>query len=372
LFAFEGDAAMGQAWVKGKPAALDAAGAEAAKLVAASRNLLVAGLGTDVAGARAAIALAERTGAVIDHMNAEALLRDLELMRSSGVMLTTPLETRVRADTLLLVGAGLNGSAELRHIFDGPLQAGRRILWLCPGAEAAAPHFGRMRIETVGKDPYDLPALASVLRARIAARPTSKARVSSAALNRIAAALKAARFGVAIWSAGALDTPTIAMLCGLVDDLNATTRFSALSLAPIDNGLGVLQTCGWITGLPMRTAFGRGFPEHDPWRFDGRRLVESGETDCVLWISAYRAAAPQWRAAVPTIALTGADAGFDAAPQVHIAVGRPGVDHAAVDHLSLTGTLTATEAAQPSNAISVAGAIARISSALPNVGARQC
>jgi formylmethanofuran dehydrogenase subunit B len=363
---------MGQAWIKGKPAALDAAIAEAAKLVAASRNLLVAGLGTDVAGARAAIALAERTGAVIDHMNAEALLRDLEVMRSSGVMRTTPLEVRVRADALLLAGSGLSGSPELRHVFDAPPPARRRIFWLCPGADAAEPQLNRTRVETVGADPRDLPALASVLRARIAGRPTGKARVSSAALNRVAEGLKAARFGVAIWSAGALDELTIAMLCGLVDDLNAATRFSALSLAPADNGSGVLQTCGWMTGLPMRTAFGRGFPEHDPWRFDGRRLVESDETDCVLWISAYRAAAPQWRSTAPTIALTGVDADFEAPPQVHIAVGRPGVDHAAVDHLSLTGTLTATEATRPSDAISVAGAIARISSVLPDIGARRC
>ena len=32
----------------------------------------------------------------------------------------------------------------------------------------------------------------------------------------------------------------------------------------------------------MRTGFGRGFPQHDPWLFDSRRLTASGETDCVL------------------------------------------------------------------------------------------
>ena len=68
----------------------------------------------------------------------------------------------------------------------------------------------------------------------------------------------------------------------------------ASPLAPGDNAVGVLQTCGWMTGFPMRTGFGRGYPEHDPWRFDGDRLVASGEADCVLWISAYRAAQPPW------------------------------------------------------------------------------
>jgi formylmethanofuran dehydrogenase subunit B len=370
---------MGHAWVAGKPAALDTAIAEAAKLLAASRRPLIAGLGTDVAGARAAIALAKRTDAVIDHMNSEALFRDLDVMRSSGVMLTTPLEAQLRADTLLLVGPELGEMPELpQRAFERArptrtdIGVERRIFWLCPGRPAANPRFGGTTAEIVGKERGDLPALVATLRARIAGRPTGRASVSSSTLDRVATALKAARFGVAIWSAIALDALTIEMLCGMVDDLNATTRFSGLSLCPADNAIGVLQTCGWTTGLPMRTGFGRGFPEHDPWLFNSRRVVESGETDCVIWISAYRAAAPEWREAPPTIALTGRSASFAVSPHVHIEVGRPGVDHPGVQHLPQTGTLTAIEATQPSDTISVAGAIARIASALPGVGERPC
>src|SRR5215470_4834810 len=98
---------MVQAWIDGMPAALSAATAAAARLLDASRQPLIAGLGTDIAGARAAIALAQRIGAAVDHMNADALLRDIAVMREAGVMLTTPHETRARADALLLVGPGL-------------------------------------------------------------------------------------------------------------------------------------------------------------------------------------------------------------------------------------------------------------------------
>ena len=59
-----------------------------------------------------------------------------------------------------------------------------------------------------------------------------------------------------------------------------------------DNAIGILQACGWMTGFPMRTGFARGVAEHDPWRFDAVRLVENGEADCALWISAYGAIAP--------------------------------------------------------------------------------
>ena len=98
---------MEHAWIAGQPAALDAAIQEAAKLVASSRCALIAGLGTDVAGARAAIELAERIGAIVDHMHSEIVLRDLDVLRSSGTFATTLTEARVRGDLLLLIGPGL-------------------------------------------------------------------------------------------------------------------------------------------------------------------------------------------------------------------------------------------------------------------------
>jgi formylmethanofuran dehydrogenase subunit B len=364
---------MGDAWIAGKPATLETAIAEAAALLAASRQALIAGLGTDIAGARAAIALAERTGAVIDHMHSDALLRDLDVIRSSGVMLTTPSETYVRADTLLVVGPMLEARETelLQRLFEKlrnrqrENRVERRIFWLCPGAEHTKGALGAVSATTVGKEPKELPALAAALRARMAGRPTGKAPVAPNTLDEVLAGLKASRFGVAIWQPETLDELTIEMMCGLVNDLNATTRFSTLPLPCADNAIGILQTCGWMTGMPMRTGFGRGFPEHDPWRFDGTRLVESGETDCVVWISAYRAHAPHWRDPPPIIALTGRKAGFPTSPRVHIEVGRPGIDHAAVVHQALTGTLTAVDAMHPSDAISTAEAIQRISSALP-------
>jgi formylmethanofuran dehydrogenase subunit B len=371
---------MNHAWIAGKAVALDAAIAEAAKLLGASRHPLIAGLGTDVAGARAAIALAERTGAVIDHLNSDALLRDLDVMHSSGVVLTTPGETHVRADTLLLVGPGLAETwPQLPHRLLGRMQQSqrnvgveRRIFWLCPGHDLEMIATAGVTVEAIGKAPRDLPVLVAAARARNAGRPTGRTGVSSRILDEVSDRLRRARFGVAIWSAATLDALTIEMMCGLVNDLNATTRFCALPLAPADNAMGVLQTCGWMTGFPMRTGFGREFPEHDPWLFDSQRLVDKGETDCVLWISAYRAVAPGWRAPPPTIALTGHCAAFRRPPRVHIKVGCPGVDHAAVQHLPSTGALAAIEATQPSDTISVADAITRIASALHGNGELPC
>jgi formylmethanofuran dehydrogenase subunit B len=379
--AFDGEPReMEHAWIAGEPVALDAAVAEAAKLLTASRHPLIAGLGTDVAGARAAVVLAQSVGAAIDHMHANTLLRDLEVMRSSGVLLTTPNEAHVRADTLLLVGPAFGETwPELQQRFLGAMRQSqsavaveRRIHWICPGRDLAIPASGKMNAMVIGKELGEVPTLLASLRAHLAGRPVGKTRVASRKLDEFLTSLKAARFGVAIWSASALDALTIEMLCGLVDDLNVMTRFSGLPLAPADNAVGIMQTCAWMMGLPMRTGLGRGFPEHNPWLFDGRRLIASGETDCVLWISAYRAVTPAWREAPPTIALTGRDANFHLPPRVHISVGRPGLDHAGVEHLPLIGALGSVEAKEPSDTISVAEAIARIAAMLPRAGERAC
>jgi formylmethanofuran dehydrogenase subunit B len=353
---------MGEIRIDGSPAELAAAIAQAARLLGASRLPVIAGLGCDVAGARASVALARALGGVVDHMHSDALLRDLDVAREAGVMVTTANEARLRADTVLAVGPGLDeligklaGPPTARELGDG---AKRRVFRLCPG-QASKTEAG-----IIGRHARDLPVLLAALRTRLAGRPVGRTRVAMRALDELASDLRAARFGVAVWSAAALDALSIEMLCGLVDDLNAHTRFSGLPAPPGDDAIGILQACGWLTGFPMRTGFARGAAEHDPWRFDAARLVESGEADCALWISAYAAVAPPWRRDVPLIALTRPGTRFRSTPQVEIEVAHPGIDHDAVEHLPATGTLTSIKAAKPTDLVSVAAVIGRIAAEL--------
>lgn len=356
---------MGDARIDGRPVTLDAAIAEAAKLLDASRLPVIAGLGADIAGARAAVALAERVGGVIDHMHSDALLHDLAVMREAGACVTTPNEARLRGDTLLLVGPGLMEAwPEMGdRLLSAPLapQVGeeRRIFWLCPGKAATLP----ASVKVVGRNAGELPTRLALVRAHLGGR---FAKVPKAIAD-LAKELQTARFGVAVWSVASLDELTIQMLFGLLDDLNARTRFTGLPLAPGDNAIGVLQTCGWATGFPPRTGFARAYPEHDPWRFDAKRLIQSGEADCALWISAYGAAEPAWRTSVPTITLAGEPASFSA---IYIQVGRPALDHDSVEHDQVTGTLVARSASHRSSLPSAADVLKRIAAALP--GAWPC
>lgn len=365
------------AWIDGKPVTLQAATVEAARVLSAGRLPVIAGLGTDIAGVRAAVALARLTGGAIDHMHSAALLRDLDVMREAGMMVTTPSEARLRGDVLFLVGEvfadGLQNMRE--HLLTrqtAPDGSGpRRIVWLCPPRKT--PVTGDdVTIMAIGQDAAELPTLIAALRARVAGRKVAISGKPLESLDAVAAQLTAARFGVAVWSAASLDGLAIEMLCGLVGDLNAATRFTGLPLPAADNARGALEACGWLTGYPMRTGFARGGPEHDPWRFDAARLIDSGEGDCAVWISAYRAELPAWTRDVPTIALMPADTAFPSPPRVHIAVGRPGRDHDTVDYRAQTCALMPILATQPSDTVSVAGVIADIAALLSGMGDWPC
>ncbi len=364
------------AWIDGRPASLDMAAAQAARLLLQSSQPLIAGLGSDIDGARAAIALAERLGGVIDHTHSGALLRDLDCFREGGVMMTTPNEARVRADVVLLVGSGLTDSWPIigERLLKSPAQRDgadipRRVIWLAESGAASMPGFGG-DIEVIAAGAgAKLAANIAALRARIKARGIALDGAAASPWDALARQLKAAQFGVAVWSSRNLDALTIEMLNGIVRDLNETTRFSTLPLAPPENGAGVLAACGWMTGFPMRTGFGAGAPAHDPWRYDAQRLALSGESDCALWISAFGASPPAWQSRVNFIALSDEATRFAQTPRVHIRVGRPGVDHSGVLHSAETGALVALTASQAGEIPSVAQALSRIAAHLDGLGA---
>ena len=366
----------GAAWIEGLPASVDEAAAAAARLLSRSVQPLIAGLGADIEGARAAIALAEQLCGVIEHMHSTALMRDLDCLRETGVMLTTPGEARVRADVLLLVGDAMweTWRALNERLLQPPARpdgtdVGRRIIWLAPDPDARIPGFdGHVEVIAAGVGARLAGNLAA-LRARAKGRPIARSQIPLPTLDALVIALKSARFGVAVWTAAHLGRLELEMLNGLVRDLNDATRFSTLPLAPPDNAAGVLAACGWMTGFPMRTGFGAEGPLHDPWRFEAERLVASGETDCALWISAFGAPPPTWTRALNLIALCESPAGFVTEPNVIIRVGRPGVDHDSVLYSPDAGTLAAVAASAPSPALSVAQALEFIAASLHDASA---
>lgn len=355
---------MSEARINGKSASLAAAAERAAEILSQARNPVVAGLGTDVAGARAAILLAEKLRCAYDHMKSGELFAGLDVMRQAGLMFTTPSQARLRADVLLFIGKDLSkdwpsmmaclSPAEIPplDLVPGP----RKLLWIAPPRGSAKTEgFAVQTFET-----SDVHAALAGLRARATGKPVHGPKGILKKLDEFAGILKAAQFGVVVWGGGDLDSLSVEMLQGLIRDLNKTTRFSGLSIEASDNAAGVAQTSGWMTGFPVRTSFARGFPEHDTWRFDTQRMVESGEADAALWISAYGGRTPPWKKTLPLIALASSETVFVKEPQVFVEVGRPGIDHDAAEFAQETGSLVARAAALPSDKPPVVAIIGEI------------
>ncbi len=357
--------AMSNATLDGKSISPEDAYEQAAKILQGANFPLVAGLGADIAGAQAAILLAERLRGAFDHLASRDSLTDLEVLRSAGVFVTTPNEARVRADVVLLVGPGLPGywpaifdrlALDKETVHGG--RTARKVLWIGPKRNEAK--LDGVEIETIPATEAELPGVLAALRARVGGRPVALGGAALKKLDAAAETLKGARFGVAVWASAGLDALVVEMLQGMIAELNATTRFTGVPIGGRADATGVLQASAWMTGFPPRTGFGRGYPEHDTWRFEAARLVESGEADAALWISAYDGEPPPWEEAdIPLITLGPPGA----APKrgLFIAVGKPGESYDAVEFAQETSSMVLRRASAPAELPSVAQAIAAIS-----------
>lgn len=362
--------------VAGKPATLAAAAAEAARLLGSARLPLVAGLATDVAGARAAGRLADRTGGVLDHMNAPALLRNVMVMQDSGWITTTLSEVRNRADLLIVAGGDLVGRfprfferciANEETLFGG----GRRCEVVFLGAAVPAGLDLPGPVRSVSCEVARLGEAFGVMRALLAGRGLGAEQAAGAPLatwKELADRMRTARYGVAAWAAADFDFPhaelTIQALCELIRDLNRDTRFAGLPLGGSEGDITSDSVHVWQTGYGSRTSFGAGYPAQDLYHHGAAGLLESGAADAMVWISSFNEARTPPDAAIPVIVLGRPGMRFGREPAVFIPVGTPGVDHAG--HLFRTDRVVALPLRQlrPSALPSVAQAIEAIEAAL--------
>jgi formylmethanofuran dehydrogenase subunit B len=196
----------------------------------------------------------------------------------------------------------------------------------------------------------NLAATLAALRARCRGRQTS---LPVSNFEDFAKALEGARFPVFLFSGYSADGLALEMLQGLIADLNRKMRASGLHLPASENGWGSALASTWMTGFPLRSGFARGFPEFDPWRYDVARMIAACEADLHLRISTTMPPPHKKKQRLPLIALAKtAKPIADAA--VTIAIGEPGIDHAAVVYTSRIGSLRAVEAQAPSELPSAA------------------
>lgn len=272
----------------GQACSLEAAVQAAARHLAAARQPLMGGLGTDVAGARALFALARATGAIADPAAGRALAQVLRAQQDRGGYTTTLAEVRERADLIVMVGswAPLRAPELLPRALMGRADDPPSLMAL--GCEApAAAHGVPVMAVPVRRDLFH--SLAE-LTALVAGRAV---RDPDPALAELAGQLKAARYAVLVWEPAQMG-PHAALLIErlqqLIGLLNAKGRAAGFPMGGGDGAATVNQVFTWLSGLPLRGRVGPLGPEHEPLRFDAATLIERGEVDALLWVSSYRLA----------------------------------------------------------------------------------
>ena len=280
-------AAAASALIDGQHASLDAALDAAAQRVASWRQPLLAGLGTDIAGARAVYRLAARTGAICDHADGAALMHGQRALQDRGQFTATLGELRSRAD--LVVCVGTSASDRFPRFFDriGIGQSGspcRRLVFVGRAPPGGLP--ANLAVDAVPGS-GDLFADLQQLNA-LAARQWL--READASLRQLADRLGDARYAVLVWEAAALPAHgalIVEALNRLVGTLNRSTRAASFGLGGSDGGHSVNQTLAWLGGLPLRTRAAPEGLQHEPHRFDTARLLAQGAVDGIVWISSF-------------------------------------------------------------------------------------
>ncbi|MGZ8171688.1 MULTISPECIES: formylmethanofuran dehydrogenase subunit B [Methylobacter] len=331
--------------VDGKDVSLDVAVAKAAALLKNTNQPVIGGCATDVNGMRALLALADRSGAVVDNMNFTGARNNFLALQDSGWMNTTLAEVKNRCDLLLVVGIDLEGFSPRffeRYLWNKESMfmddtAKREVIYLgkAPSGTASTSPDGQTALvfECANED---LPDVVAVLRALVKGNPIrvdSVGGIAVADLQGIADKLKAASYSVVTWAAGALAYSqaelTVQTISEMVKDINdRNTRSSGLPLGGKEGDQTANQVCGWTTGYPARTRFSSGFPEYDPFLNDANALLANGEADALVWVQAFNAKAVPPETALPTIVVGRSGMTFAKEPDVFIPVGTPGIDHA--------------------------------------------
>lgn len=298
--------------IDGQPASLDAAIAAAAVRLGASRQPLFAGLGTDVAGARALYPLACATGAIVDSAGSDALMHGLRALQDRGQFTTTLAEVRTRADLIVFVGGLPTAVAPLigERLGIGDAQvAQRHVVVIGPEAsdEAALAACSASGVSTEVIPLHgDLFDTISLLDALVARRPALANAAVPAALRALAERLHSARYGVLVGAPPRLPAQgalLIEAVHRIVGELNRKTRSAALWIGGGNGVATANQVFAWLSGVPMRSRAGPRGLEHEPLRFGTTRLLARGAVDALLWVASFDAESAPPGTPLPTIVL---------------------------------------------------------------------
>lgn len=330
--------------VKGKEVDLNTAIQEAAKLIGKAALPLYGGLATDVEGMRATMALAERSGGIVDHALSEAQYRNFKILQTTGWTTTTLTEARNRADLFIIAGSDIHKLhprffetivSPPDSMFDVTAPK-RTVVFIGKGLDRSGAKGARIgEVITLGCKDEQAGDVVALLRARLRGfrvKPPKLEGVTLAEIDALAERCRGAKYGVVVWAPPSLNFPfaelAVEQFTGLVKDLNQTIRFAGLSLGGAEGATTAGAVCTWISGYPLRVSYASGAPDYDPYRWAIGRMLKEGEGDLLLWIASISPDLVAPPTKISTVVLGTPGLALTEPPSVFIPVGTPGVDHA--------------------------------------------
>jgi formylmethanofuran dehydrogenase subunit B len=282
--------------IDGQPADAADAVARAAEILSQSRSPLIYGLSrSSTAGQRAAVALADALGAVIDTTASLCHAPSIMAFQQTGESTSSLGEIRNRSDLVVFWGADpvVTHPRHIERYSVDPvgefLPEGRRdrtvvVVDQQPTATSELADLF-VKIEP-GRDFEALWTLRSLVRGT-PLEPGAVTGAPPAVLDDLARRMKACQSGVVFFGLGlsrrGLGHHYVAALLKLVEELNDYTRFYARRLRLYGDVAGADCVLCWQTGFPFSVNLARGYPRFNPGEYSIEGLLERCECDaCVI------------------------------------------------------------------------------------------
>ncbi len=335
--------------VNGQPVSMEEAVHHAAQLLHRADLPLIYGLSRSATpGQRAAVALAERIGAVIDTTASLCHGPSIMAIQEVGEVTCTLGEVRNRADLIIFWGCDPAKShprhAERYSSFARGKYTpqGRDDRTVVMVGDAKQVH--QWRLDPTGAKPdvvipleagRDFETL-SILRMMLRGVAVADAPDE---LRHLLKLMQGCRYGTVFFGLGIAETSmwdgqphlsighiNVAALLQLVAELNAVTRFTARRMRLQGDVSGADNVLCWQTGYPFGVDLSRGYPRYNPGEFTANEILGQGNADVCMLVGAetvpyFSGAARHHLQSIPTIVLDYPGVPLEFTPTVRFTTG---------------------------------------------------
>jgi formylmethanofuran dehydrogenase subunit B len=330
--------------IDGRPVALEEAVDQGAAILRSARYPLIYGLSQSTTeGQRAAVALAEQLGAVIDTTASLCHAPSLMAQQQVGKVTCTLGEVRNRADLVIFWGSD-PVNTHPRHWERYSVQPpgrfiprgreGRFVVVADTSRTASAAAADLFLPIEPGRHFEALFTLRALIQGAI---PDAGDRAGAPAplLAELARRMKLSRWGVMFFGVGLARGESghcnVQALLQLVADLNGHgRRWVAMRMRVQGNVVGADMVLLWQTGYPFAVSLARRYPRYNPGEFSVQGVLERQEADACLLVGSEtlgwlpQAAVDHLRR-IPTVVLYPAGRPATILPQVRFHTATPGI-----------------------------------------------